>query len=331
MKSLKILYVFIAILYLSGCSGLTSVFSGNSSETVAMDASGNPIVSRFGTVKKLRTKQTQAAALGNNMQASMVAIAAVEVERLKLALAELKNSAPVETCKTMTIMQVNDLKADAQAVYLRSVESCQQRQFFASIIRQQNKTIAQLTQGKSDLAYVADSFGSTIRSVAHEGTAKVQAITRFATGGIIAIESRKAIQSGQESIRDIGITAANAKGNTTVGDITLSSSQHSTASGSGGSATGSGEGSVAGGSGTATSANDRSDLSPTYITIAGDANNSLATDTAAAQAGGDHTQNLAPSANGQVVDDSKQQGVNTADDLQGDSVVNDDDGGQTLF
>jgi len=328
---MRTLVILILTLALPGCAGITSVFSGNSSETVAMDASGNPIVSRLGTVKKLRTKQTQAAALGNNMQASMVAIAAVEVERLKLAQAELKSSAPVETCKTMTIMQVNDLKADAQAVYLRSVESCQQRQFFASIIRQQNKTIAQLTQGKSDLAYVADSFGSTIRSVAHEGTAKVQAITRFATGGVIAISTERAIRSGNESIRDVGVAAATSKGNTTVGDITLSSSQHSTASGSGGSATGSGEGSVAGGSGTATSANDRSDLSPTYITIAGDANNSLATDTAAAQAGGEHSQNLAPSANGQVVDGGKQQGVNVADDLKGDSVVNDDDGGQTLF
>ena len=328
---MKISLIIAILLFISGCS----VFSGNSSEELAT-ANGQPILNAFKMPVKLKKKQTQAAALGDNAEAALVAVAEMESKRLDLEIAKANNKTD-NSCYTLDSESFDKLQAAPKDTYIREAAQCQREQRFTNVIAMLGDVIADMSKPKSDLAAVADSFGVTIRSVAHEGTAKMQSLFQFGTRGLISVQTRKAFESNNEALRDVGIAGAENSGNTTVGNISVSNNQFASAEGTGGDGIGGaggagggeaspgGEGGAGtGGDGTGTATNNGAPNN-TVINIGG--NSVIATDDAMGQAGTQSSAMTEPNSAATALDgDARSNAAPCTDCGDGDRETSDNDG-----
>lgn len=204
---MKAIAVLALVLLLGGCS----MFSGNSTETIAPNAKGI-----FGGSVKLKTKQSQAAAISDNAERAIVAMAQLESKRLDLEIAKAGNAVQI-SCYTLSSESFDKLQAAPKDTYIREAAQCQREQRYTSVISMLGDTIAGLSKGESDVSIVSRSFGTTIRSVASEGTKKLQAVVNplAITLGIREREST-ARRNGDNFSKTVKYAAENA------GDITAS-------------------------------------------------------------------------------------------------------------
>ena len=183
------------------------------------------------------------------------------------------------------------------------------RQFFSSISKSKDDIIKALVQGKSDIAVVAETYASAAKSLASEGTKKVQSFTSL--GGIVAGAAgiSSVVRSVTGSLASVGRSAAENAGNTTVGDISISQDNIATISsndvegvaGAGGEA---GVGGAAAGTSTPTITQSRDGENPVSFFFGDNPSNAFATDDAQAVAGSTSSLLLEPSANGALNVDS---------------------------
>jgi len=314
---MKLLILLLSLSILTGCSTLQSLASGGSSKTVAIDALGNPVVDRFGRTKYNTTTTSKSAEI---MMAAQQAVANLPVP----------TTASNTSCGGLNFSQITQLAPSAQSEIMKC---------FAEAERNRPLEIMGQALANATKPYVSEAhaiFAEARRAsdgVQNAALGKWNAVTSFGFKAVVAHEAGATVRTGYETQRDVGIAAAETGNTTNVGDITVSSSQHASADGNTGGAGGSaGEGSGgAGGDGTGTSTNTRSGLDQTIINIGGNTNAGMATDDAMVQSGTSFSQQLEPSANGSVVNQSKLNGSDTVDELTGDKEVSDNDGGQSLF
>ena len=287
---MKAILVLALTLALGGCS----MFSGNSTEEIAVDASGIALKGRFGEAVKLKTKQSQAAAISDNAERTLVAMAQLESKRLDLEIAKAVNNVDI-SCYTLSTESFDKLQAVPKDTYIREASQCQREQRFTSVISMLGDVIAGLSKPTSDIASVADSYGTTIRSVASEGTKKLQAVVNplAVTIGVRERE-RTAQRNGDNYAKSVKYAAENA------GDVTATISttiQPSADGNTGGSGT-SGDG----GAGTGGSGSGSSDVvtGETNYNIGRGVYDTDTSDTAQALIDSDGSQILSPNSKGAV-------------------------------
>ena len=207
---MKAIVVLALTLALGGCS----MFSGNSTEEIAVDQSGVALKGRFGGALKLKTKQSQAAAISDNAERTLIAVAQLESKRLDLEIAKALNNVNI-SCYPISSDSFDKLQAVPKDTYIREASQCQREQRFTSVISMLGDVIAGLSKPTSDLASVANSYGVTIRSVASEGTKKLQAVVNplAVTIGIRERE-RTAQRNGDNFAKSVKYAAENS------GDVT---------------------------------------------------------------------------------------------------------------
>lgn len=312
---MRFLIVFFAALFLSGCASL----SGNYEERLAIGPNGQIAYSKLtGSPIKLKVRQSRSAAIA---QQGAEMMRALPQRQPGMQLSDPCPSIPAETLK--------QLSASAQAKYVEGLFECKRVAAENRPIEILGYALAQATGQRSDAAQLMDSVSKSIAAVERETTNRFRAIANplALTIGVKSVAT--SFQKSNEAIRDVGIAAAKTGNTTTVGNIAISSSQNGTANGTGGDGGAGGEGpGGAGGAGTG-SVNNTKDGDVITLNIGGNA--SVATDDAMSQAGVTKSQQLEPSANGSIVDDSKLNGSDTVDEFNGDKDVSDDDGGQSLL
>jgi len=192
------------------------MFSGNSTEVIAVDQSGKALKGIFGGSVKLKTTQTQAVALGGNEERTLIVMAELESKKLDLEIAKAVNNVDI-SCYTLSAESFDNLQAAPKEAYIREASQCQREQRFTSVISMLGDVIGSLSKGESDMSAVANSYGQTIRSVASEGTKKLQAVVNplAITLGIREREST-ARRNGDNFAKTVKYAAENA------GDVTAS-------------------------------------------------------------------------------------------------------------
>lgn len=305
--------LFLILLILSALPGC-AMLSGNYEERLATTANGEIAYNRFTQNPiKLKVRQSRSAAI------------AQQGAKMMAALPSSRSQQPInyDPCPSIPDETLKQLSASAQAKYVDGLFECKRIAAENRPIEILGYALAQATGRKSDAAQVMDSISQSIAAVERETTNRFRAIANplALTIGVKSVAT--SFQKSNEATRDVGIAAAKTGNTTTVGNIAISSSQNGTAHGTGGAG---GEGSGGAGSGSIANTKDGDNIT---LNIGG--NTSVATDDAMAQSGVTKSQQLEPSANGSIVDDSKLNGSDTVDEFNGDKEVSDDDGGQSLF
>lgn len=306
---MRFLIVSLLALFLSGCASL----SGNYEEKLAIGPNGEIAYNKFtGNPAKLRVRQSRSAAIA---QQGAEMMRALPQQKAAMQVSDPCPSIPADTLK--------QLSASAQAEYVKGLFECKRVAAENRPLEILGYALAQATGQRSDAAQLMDSVSKSIAAVERETTNRFRAIANplALTIGVKSVAT--SFQKSNEATRDVGIAAAKTGNTTTVGNIAISSSQNGTANGTGGAG---GEGAGGAGSGAVTNTKDGDNIT---LNIGG--NTAVATDDAMSQAGVTKSQQLEPSANGSIVDDSKLNGSDTVDEFNGDKDVSDDDGGQSLF
>lgn len=303
MKSLLTLLITLA---LAGCGTL----SGSYTKRPVINADGTVVTNSFGMTVYETVKISQHAA---------IAQAGAQ------AFAHKQKAEPEPPCGGLSIDQVQGLSASGQVEYFRAVGECERSRATTKLVA------AALGRPMSDGDAITRNYADIVESIENGKSRRfasgVNAVTSLGTSLVIGT----AVKAGFEATRDVGIAAAENSGDTTVGNISVSSSQHSSADGNTGGMASAGEmGSATGGDGSGVASNTRSDASPVTINI-GDGNGVANGENTRTFVDTRSTQQIDPSGNGSITDGSKTNGSQTADDLTGDNEANDPDGGNSIF
>ncbi len=272
------LLILTLCLPLAGCAGL---LAGNYTEKPVVLNDGTVAKTAYGTVIKDKKRTARSVSI---------------MESAAEAISGMKDVQPVNNCVTLTFDQINQLKADAQAEYIRSANSCGMFAAFEKVVSQA------LGRPQSPQEAVARQFVGAVRASENGLTGRIKAIANplAVTVGI------KSVVGGYETIGK----AAAENGNISIGTLNGagSSSQHG--------------GGAEGEAGAASVARDGSESS--NIIIGNNNQTNTAQDSGVATIG--TNQNLAASATGNVNEqNSNNQGTTNADNIEGSS-----DGGSTV-
>ena len=287
---MKALLILILVLNLSAC-GLSRVFSGNTEQVLAQTATGDIAYNKVGLPIKLNKTQSQAAAISDNAEEALKAVAAVEVKRLDLEIAEAQNRVVI-ACYTLSEEVLIEMQATPKTAYLTNAAQCQREQRYTDVISMLGGVVAQLSVRESDLAAVARSFGLTIRSVASEGTKKLLGVVNPLTVSLnIGQRESTARRNGESFALSTKYAAENA------GDVTANISTVQTTSSDGNTGGLAGDAGAGGsGSGTATGGTN----GDTSYNIGRGISDTDTSDTAQALVDSDGSQLLSPGARGAV-------------------------------
>ena len=329
----RLIILFVACLFLSGCVNLSSVFSGNSDEEFARNTDGTIAMRKtlFGErpikAKKTRSQAAVASEVGGT---SIAAIAKAEEARwIAEAAKYASGNGQQATCTVMPFNELKELTAAGQAESLRGLATCQLMQMVANIVTSKDEVLAAFSPKKSDIALVAENYGATARSLAAEGTKKVNALTGFGEKGIFGLAATSIFGDAFQANSDIARDGFAAAGDVNIRDINANNQTASASSNDGeGGFGGGGEGAGgAGGGGTGGGNIDQTSEGDNPVNFFFGDRNSFAN----AEPDGivftnnDNSQQLEESATGNV-NTGRQTGQTTTDELNGDVDVDDADG-----
>ncbi len=336
----RVTWLLISLTFtLQGCSTLGSLWAGDYKEELAKSEGGaiasNPLTRQ---PIKLKSRQSKSAAISEDAAQAITAVANLEIEQLKLERIRLESSQGATTCTTMTPEQIAELTKEGEVAYFQNEQACRMFQFMNQTTNLLAGALTAALKGESDVANVANSFMSAVANVEREGTNKLRAIVNPLAISIGVRERERTARNGQDAFAGAVADAA-AVGNTTTGDIFVGDNVSGSADsndgglassndggfgegGAEGLAGAGGSGSGVGGDGSGTSTNT-SGGNTNVFTLGNNNSVGLSQDAGRSFVDTRGTQQLEPSANGGVNDDSNvdQQPIidsNTDSDLSND-------------
>lgn len=319
MKFFKIIVSVLSLLAITACVP-KGMFAGNYEEKALLDGEGKAVVSRItGAPKTLVTRESKESVAFKQGAKAVTAVAKLETSRNELKAAELKSTS--WNCDTLAFDEVNKLKESAQSTYMQSVMMCKLAKGYQDGMRILEGVVDKALR-KDPVVEVAQAFNQGAVEVSREGTKKLNSVTGNVFGAVKEIGIVRSVVGGFTSFSDNQTevaTLATQTGNTTVGDISISSSQPSNnvpQGSSGDTPTGS----------TIASSPVRSGTESTTLVLGNNNTTATAFDNGINQLDNQSTQQLESSATGSITDDSKTNGNQVSDQLTGDNQSNDEDG-----
>jgi len=295
---MKLFTVVLLVAFLTGCAGYRSV-------EPQLNPDGS-IKRSFGLPVYKKVKKSESVAM---------------VESIAPAIQTIQKNKPVP-CDRLSIDDVVKLPEAVAIKYYESVEECHRSRADA------HKMAYALGRPTNGVEALAQSIEGSIKHIQQGKTGRTRSVVTGLTTFGLGTVAGKVIDKAFEANRDVGIAAAENSGPVTVNGLTVDTGS-SIGSSSNDSVAGGAEG-LPGAAG-ATTTSEIVSNSEVNINLGRNNDQFRVSDTGRLNATDSNIQALEPSANGNLTEDSRQNGQITADEQNGDPSNQDNDGGNGLL